>query len=389
MNVRNWHIETLLIHGGEWHNTTRAVVPPIWQTSTYKAPDDADAFAELARSPNPKEFYSRYGNPTSAQVQEILAQLEGAEAAVLTASGMGAISSAVLAVVKAGGHIVSQTSLYAGTLTLFRDVLPALGIETTFVEQTDAQAFEQAIRPNTQLLYVETPANPLMKLTDLQAVATIAKSKGIFTLCDNTFATPLVQQPLQWGIDAVVHSATKFLGGHSDLTAGVVCGSKAFIEAVWKKTVILGCALSAFDAWLLLRGLRTLSLRVRQANETAAKLAAYLHSHPKVACVYHPSLPSHPQHALACKQMQGFTAMLSFELRGRSEQERFSKGTSGNWSDETCNECCKFGRRRVVSGAPSKYVERTVYARTAGRCRHSLRTGSRLSRSGARRRPSA
>ncbi|MCS7210614.1 MAG: PLP-dependent transferase, partial [Chloroherpetonaceae bacterium] len=156
-------------------------------------------------------------------------------------------------------------------------------------------------------------------------VATIAKSKGIFTLCDNTFATPLVQQPLQWGIDAVVHSATKFLGGHSDLTAGVVCGSKAFIEAVWKKTVILGCALSAFDAWLLLRGLRTLSLRVRQANETAAKLAAYLHSHPKVACVYHPSLPSHPQHALACKQMQGFTAMLSFELRGRSEQERFRK----------------------------------------------------------------
>lgn len=321
----DWHIETLLIHGGEFHNTTRAVVPPIWQTSTYKAPDDATAFAELARSHNPKEFYSRYGNPTNAQVQEILANLEGAEAAVLTASGMGAISAAVLAVVRAGGHIVTQTALYAGTLVLFRDVLPSFGIETTFVEQTDLEAFRAAVRPNTQLIYVETPANPLMTLTDLRAIASLAHEHGIFTICDNTFATPLVQQPLQLGIDAVVHSATKFLGGHSDLTAGVVCGSQSFIEAVWKKTLILGCALSAFDSWLLLRGLRTLALRIRQANETANALAAYLHTHPKIACVHHPSLPSHPQYALACQQMRGFTAMLSFEVKGHSELEQFQK----------------------------------------------------------------
>ncbi|PIO48261.1 MAG: methionine gamma-lyase [[Chlorobium] sp. 445] len=318
-------VETELIHGGEQHNTTRAVVPPIWQTSTYKAPESADDFAELASAINPKEFYSRYGNPTNAQVQEILAKLEGAETAVLAASGMGAISAAILSVVSAGGHIVAQTSLYAGTFALLRDLLPRFGIETTFVDQTRIEAFEAALRPNTQLIYVETPSNPLMTLTDLKAVATLAKVHGITTFCDNTFATPLAQRPLEHGIDLSLHSATKYLGGHSDLTAGAACGNAHLIERIWKTTVLLGCALSSFDSWLLLRGLRTLSLRVQKASANAAQLAAYLEAHPKIARVHHPSLPSHPQHQLAREQMHGFTAMMSFEVKGATPEEQYHK----------------------------------------------------------------
>lgn len=317
------HLETELIHGGERHNTTRAVVPPIWQTSTYKAPDAPEDFAELASSINPKEFYSRYGNPTNAQAQEILAKLEGADAAALAASGMGAISAAILSVVSAGGHIVAQSALYAGTLALLRDMLPKFGIETTFVDQTRIEAFETALRPNTQLIYVETPSNPLMILTDLKAVAKLAKARGITTFCDNTFATPLAQRPLEHGIDLSLHSATKYLGGHSDLTAGAACGNARLIEQIWKTTVLLGCALSSFDSWLLLRGLRTLSLRVEKASATAEKLAAYLEAHPKIARVYHPSLLSHPQHRLARAQMHGFTAMMSFEVKGETPEAQY------------------------------------------------------------------
>lgn len=319
------HIETLLIHGGAHHNTTRAVVPPIWQTSTYKAPQQPEDFAELASKINPKEFYSRYGNPTNAQVQEILATLEGAEASVLNASGMGAIAAAILSTVRAGGHIIAQSSLYAGTMTLLRDMMPKFNIETTFVDQTCIEAFRKAIRPNTQLIYVETPSNPLMRLTDLRAVAELAKSYGITTMCDNTFATPLAQRPIDYGIDLVLHSATKYLGGHSDLTAGAACGRAHLVEQIWRTSVVLGSALSAFDSWLLLRGLRTLSLRVQKACETAEKLAAYLEAHPKIACVHHPSLPSHPQHKLACEQMRNFTAMMSFEVKGDTPEEQYER----------------------------------------------------------------
>ncbi len=318
-------IETLLIHGGAHHNTTRAVVPPIWQTSTYKAPAQPEDFAELASAINPKEFYSRYGNPTNAQVQEILASLEGAETALLTASGMGAIAAAILSTVRAGGHIVAQHSLYAGTMALLRDTMPKFNIETTFVDQTCMDAFRHAIRPNTQLIYVETPSNPLMMLTDLKAVAALAKSYGIITMCDNTFATPLAQRPIDYGIDLVLHSATKYLGGHSDLTAGAVCGKAHLVEQIWKTTIVLGSSLSAFDSWLLLRGLRTLALRVQKACATAEKLAAYLDAHPKIARVYHPSLPSHPQHKLACEQMRNFTAMMSFEVKGETPQEQYER----------------------------------------------------------------
>lgn len=325
MDSNREHVETTLIHGGSAHNETSAVVPPIWQTSTYKAPEDPDAFSALAASLNPSAFYSRHGNPTNKQIEEILAALEGTDSAMLASSGMGAIASLVLSQVKAGEHVVAQSSLYAATMVLLRDVLPKWNVEVSFVHQTDNAAFEAAIKPNTKLIYIETPSNPLMRLTDLAFIGKLGRARNIITVCDNTFATPLNQRPHDFGIDAVVHSATKYLGGHSDLTAGAICASKSIIDASWKMMIVLGASLASFDAWLLLRGLRTLSLRVKQHNENALRLAEFLESHPKIERVHFPFLRSHPQHALATAQMHGSSGMMSFEVKGKSENEQFDR----------------------------------------------------------------
>jgi cystathionine beta-lyase/cystathionine gamma-synthase len=316
-------IETRLIHGGSATNETNAVVPPIWQTSTYKAPDNPEAFSALAASTNPSEFYSRHGNPTNKQIEAILASLEGTESAMLASSGMGAIASVVLSQVKAGEHIVAQSSLYAATMVLLRDVLPKWNVEVSFVNQTDNGAFEAALKPNTKLIYIETPSNPMMRLTDLAFIGNLGRTRNIITVCDNTFATPLNQRPHDFGIDAVVHSATKYLGGHSDLTAGAICASKIITEACWKMMIVLGASLASFDAWLLLRGLRTLSLRMTQHNHNALRLAEFLESHPKIERVYFPFLPSHPQHELAKSQMRGCSGIISFEVKGETDAERF------------------------------------------------------------------
>jgi methionine-gamma-lyase len=196
------------------------------------------------------------------------------------------------------------------------DVLPRWGVECTFVEQTDPADFAKAIRPNTKLIYSETPTNPLMRITDLRAVAEIAKERGITTIADNTFATPVNQRPLELGIDAVVHSATKYLGGHHDLTAGVIVGSSKYIERAWRFHILMGAVLSPFDSWLLLRGLRTLGLRIERHNRNALAVARFLEQHPRVERVNYPGLTSHPQFELARNQMNGFTGMLSVELKG-------------------------------------------------------------------------
>ncbi len=323
LDLARLHAETLLIHGGDAHNATPAVVPPIWQSSTYRAPESPEEFSELAASINPTQFYSRHGNPTNAQVQEILAHLEGTESAMLASSGMGAISAAVLASVKSGDHVVTQTTLYAAAMTLMKTVLPQFGVEVTFVDQTDTAAIEQAIRPNTTLIYVESPVNPLMKLTDLRAVGKFGRERGITTICDNTFASPLNQTPHEFGIDVVLHSATKYLGGHSDLTAGVVCGSSEFVDRAWKMMIVLGSSLAPFESWLLLRGLRTLSLRVERTNQNAMKIAEFLEQHPKISRVNYPALRSHPQHGLAASQMKGFSGMMSFEVKGADDAAKF------------------------------------------------------------------
>jgi methionine-gamma-lyase len=308
-------LDTLLIHADRALNPTASVAPPIYQTATFRA-ESAEDFAMRAGQPRHPQYYTRFANPNHAQVESVLAAAEGAEAALVTASGMAAISTAVLAVVGQGAHIVAQENHYGGTTTLLRDFLPRFGVEATLVDQTDAAAFASAMRPNTKLVIVETPSNPVMKITDLRAVAELAKGHGALTIADNTFATPLNQRPLDLGIDVVFHSATKYFGGHSDLLAGVVMGSASLVEKVWNTSVILGATLGPFDAWLLLRGIRTLSLRVEKHNANALALARFLERHPAVKAVHYPGLRSHPQHELASRQMSGFGGMLSFELKG-------------------------------------------------------------------------
>jgi methionine-gamma-lyase len=311
-------LQTRATHGDADLNATHALVPPIWQTSTFGA-DSPEHFVELASAAHPTEFYTRYGNPTHAQVERLVSTLEGGEAALVAGSGMGSIFTAVMCLLEQGDHVVAQRSHYGGTSSLFENLLPRWGMEHTLVDQTDPENFARALRPNTKLIYTETPTNPVMTLTDLSAVAEIARARGIVTMCDNTFATPVNQRPIELGIDVVVHSATKYIGGHHDVTAGIVVGSQAFVERAWKFSIVAGTSLSPFDSWLLLRGLRTLGLRVERHNQNALALARFLEAHAKVERVNYPGLESHPQHALARRQMSGYSGVLSVELRGGYE----------------------------------------------------------------------
>jgi methionine-gamma-lyase len=315
--------QTRAIHAGKGENRTRAVSPPIWQTTTFSA-DSSEHFAEIASAVRPAEFYTRYGNPTHREVEATVVALEGGEAALLTSSGMGAIFTALMSHLRAGDHVVAQTNHYAGAMTLFDDLPPHFGVEVTLVDQTQTEAFAAAMRPNTRLVYAESPTNPLMQITDLREVAELARGRGALTVVDNTFATPVNQRPLSLGVDCVVHSATKYLGGHSDVTAGCVVSSREFAERAWHFSLLAGSILSPFDGWLLLRGLRTLGLRVARHNSNALALARFLERHTRVGRVHYPGLESHPQHALARAQMDGFTGMLSVELRGGfAAAERF------------------------------------------------------------------
>jgi len=307
--------QTRAVHVSREFNRTTAVTPPIWQTTTFRA-DSAEEFAEIAAATHPSEFYTRYGNPTHRQVEATLAALEGGEAAMVAGSGMGAIFAAVLCGLRSGDHVVAQRNHYAGTMTLFGEVLPRWGIECSVVDQTSVAEFAAAVGPRTKLIYAETPTNPLMQITDLAAIGALGRERGITTVVDNTFATPINQRPLEHGVDVVVHSATKYLGGHHDVTAGVVVGSREFIARAWEFAIVAGAALGPFDGWLLLRGLRTLGLRVARHNQNGLALARFLAAHDGVAQVYYPGLEAHPQHELARRQMEGFTGMLSVELRG-------------------------------------------------------------------------
>lgn len=310
-----WHADTRVLHDDAALADEASVVAPIHYSATFRARDAAE-FADMANRARHPAFYTRYGNPLHERVAAILAGLEGTETALLTGSGMGAISTTVLALVSAGDHVVAQTRHYMSTAKLFDEVLPRFGASATLVEQSDVDAIRAAIRPNTRLIMLETPANPTLVLTDLAAVAALARERGITTVCDNTFASPLNQQPHALGIDIVVHSATKILGGHHDLTAGAICCSKELAEKIWRMHITLGSVLSPMDAWLLLRGLRTLAVRVERINANALTLARWLEAQPQVVRVHYPGLPSHPQHALAKRQQKSGGAIVSFEVRG-------------------------------------------------------------------------
>jgi len=318
-------LETSLIHEGEQFNTTNSVVAPIYQTSTYFADEDIASFAHAATAPKYPEFYHRHGNPTNSQVAAVIARLEKTEDALVLATGMAAISTAMLAAVQAGDHVIIQYAHYSAVLMFAREFLQQYGVEVSHVDQTDNAAFEKAIRPNTKLIYIETPSNPNLDITDLEFIGKLGRDKGIMTMIDNTFASPINQTPTDYGIDVVVHSATKYLGGHSDLTAGAICGTKDFVEKAWRRSLVLGASLSPFDSWLLLRGLKTLALRVRQINENALTLAQWLTKQPLIQKVNYVGLPSHPQHELAKKQMHGFTGMLCIEVAGDNDAVQFER----------------------------------------------------------------
>lgn len=296
-------------------DTSRPVAPPLFQTAAFST-EDAAEFAAMASAPRHPAFYTRYGNPTTRAFEDAVAALEGGEAALATASGMAAITAAVMDVVGQGGHVVAQEALYGGTVGLLTGLAPRLGVEVTRVDQRDPDAFARALRPTTRLFVLETPCNPLMRLTDLRAVTAIAKAHGVMTLVDNTIASPVNQRPLALGADLVVHSATKYLGGHGDLTAGVLIGSEQRIASIWQTACLLGATPDPFAAWLALRGLRTLPLRVARHNETALAVARHLSDHTLVTAVHYPGLPQHPQRDLALDQMSGHGGVLSFEVRG-------------------------------------------------------------------------
>jgi cystathionine beta-lyase/cystathionine gamma-synthase len=317
-------IETRAVRAGRSANG-RSLAPPLWATSTFSC-DSIDESLRLATMPRAREFYGRHGNPTVAAFEEAIAELEGAEAAQAFASGMGAVSSVVLALCSQGDHVVVQRQLYAATSLLFQATLPRFGIEVTFVDGTDAEAIAGAVRPGrTVMVFVETPANPLLQLVDLDAVAAI---KGPIKVVDSTFAGPMLQHPLEHGVDLVVHSATKGISGHNDATLGVVAGVRDLIDWIWNHHVIHGAVASPFDALNGLRGIRTLGVRVRQQCETAERLAQFLASHPSVEQVHYPGLDTHPQRELAKRQMAAGGTMLSFDVAGGWEAgRRFAEAT--------------------------------------------------------------
>ena len=281
-------------------------------TFTFASTEELKQWAEGKSS---AYIYTRYGNPTLTVAEEKIARLEGAEAAVVTASGMAAISSALLSVLKAGDEVIATRALYGGTYRLMRDIFPRMGITVRHVD-TDLAGIERLVNPRTKALYIETPTNPSLRLVDLRKAAAFAKEWDLISLIDNTFASPVLQKPLELGFDIVLHSATKYLAGHSDVIAGAAVGRNSLIHKIREMVIYLGGSMDPEAAFLLIRGMKTLEVRVKTQCATAMAVAKYLEKHPKVARVHFPGLPSHPDHRLAKKQMKGFGAMLAFDLKG-------------------------------------------------------------------------
>jgi methionine-gamma-lyase len=315
-----YSIETNAVHAGEGTcPVTGAVDTPIYQSNTF-AFEDAEQGAALFSHQREGYVYTRYGNPTLNALETKIAALESAEAAQVTATGMAAISTTALSFVKSGDHLVSARSIYSAAFDLFHSKLPSWGVEVTFVQSTAPEEFARAIKPNTRMIYVETPSNPVLNVLDIATIASIARSRGIPMAIDNTFATPFNTRPLELGVDLVIHSATKYLCGHGDAMGGVIAGKREMIQRISVDTHRdLGGVMSPFNAWLILRGVRTLPLRMERHNANAQRIAEFLRNHPRVEEVFYPGLPDHPGHQVARKQMRGFGGMLSFIVRGGVE----------------------------------------------------------------------
>jgi methionine-gamma-lyase len=319
-----WGRGTRAIHSGETEpGSNGPVTAPIFRTSNFAFASTAE-MKHWAEGKSKAYIYTRYGNPTLEVAEAKIAALEEGEAALVTASGMAAISSALLAVLSSGDEVISTRQIYGGTYRLMRDILPRMGIGVRFVEN-DLEGVEQLVGSRTRALYVETPTNPTLRLVDLRKAVALARKHRLVSLIDNTFASPLLQNPLGFGFDLVVHSATKYLGGHSDLIAGAITGSRQWVDRARQMVIHLGGSMDPGAAFLLNRGLKTLAVGVERQCQTAMTVARFLERHPKIARVHYPGLKSHPDHQLARKQMKGFGAMMAFDLRaGLAAAIRFS-----------------------------------------------------------------
>jgi methionine-gamma-lyase len=309
---------TIALHG-DHEARDGAVVAPIYQATTFAATSN-DEFIEVANRDFTDAFYTRYGNPNHSQVGELVARLEGTERAIVTASGMGALTTMALSLLTQGDHVVLQRTSYPGTTGFITGLLEKFGVTSSVFEQGDADDLASALRPNTKLVLLESPSNPFLTLTDIQRCADVAHEHGALVVVDNTVATPINQRPYSMGADLVWHSATKYLSGHSDVSAGVIAGSNELIDQIWRTHLAVGSVLGPFDAWLLLRGIRTLDVRMQRHNDNAMALATMLSEHDQVDHVYYPGLATHPQYELAISQMSGFSGLLSFAPTGGGER---------------------------------------------------------------------
>ncbi len=308
-------INTICTHIGELEDEQfKGAVSPLYMSTSY-------AFEDVETKRYPRYF----NTPNQVALAKKIAALEHGEASLIFGSGMAAVSTSLMAFLKAGDHVVFQDSLYGGTYNLATEEFEKFGIEYSFAKDAKIESLKSKLRDNTKVIYIETPSNPLLKITDIEAVAKLAKEKGLVSMIDNTFASPVNQNPIDFGIDIVIHSATKYMGGHSDILAGTVITSEGYIDRIFQIAKNFGGNLSDYTVWLLERSLKTMGIRVREQNKNAIKLAEFLNEHSNVNKVYYPGLPSHPDHELASKQMKGFGGMMSFELDDKIDASKFMK----------------------------------------------------------------
>jgi len=322
MDTKQLGINSRLVHAGHRADATGSVTVPIYQTSTF-AFRDAKHGAALFAGEEDGFIYTRLGNPTIRALEESVAELENGSTGIATSSGMGAVSTLYFALLEAGAHMVSTASVYGPSRGLVKNHLSRFGVEATYLDTSDLAVVQRAFRPNTKLLYVETPANPTMQLTDIAAVAAIAHQHGCLVAVDNTFASPYLQKPLDLGADVSLHSVTKFINGHADVVGGVLVAKDPAIGKLLRGVMInLGCNMDPHQAFLVHRGLKTLGIRMERAQQNALEIAHWLEKQPEIERARYIGLPSHPQHELAKRQMKGFGSMISFELKGGMEAGR-------------------------------------------------------------------
>jgi cystathionine gamma-synthase len=319
MKRQTRHFETKAVRGAAGlEKKNGPMATPIYQTSTFECADNE----EQLRATDTDHFYTRYGNPTNTVAEKTIAELEGVDAALTFASGMGAITTTIMALLKSGDHVVAQRDIYGGASKFLTQWLPKMGIETTFVDTTQYEQHARAIRPNTKLLYLESPTNPTLRVVDFNKLSALARQHKLLTMIDSTFGTPVNQHPADFGIDLVMHSGTKYLAGHSDLICGVVAGRHELMERIWGTRTILGNCMDPHASWMLVRGLKTLAVRVPRQNDNALRVAEFLSEHGKVRSVNYPFLKSHPEYSVAREQMSGGGGMVSFEVEGTGEDAR-------------------------------------------------------------------